>query len=215
MQLAGVAHAKQLDPCAFILSHLGVLGCAASFLLGSRSLSKYGPCLGLGVVDVLILAARLMPDPLPEHPTPLGDSDIDFQLRQSMVDSESVSVLASALFNTDELPVPPLNEPDAEVLDDNPFVTGVFYVMAPHYQSEIVQMHLRMPSDLQTILTQARRGLNALKLRFSFKMVPTFPQLGADYASLLVVPVWLEVTSMQVIVWDFRALGGPVYAAYC
>ena len=142
-------------------------------------------------------------------------SDTDFALRQSMIESGHVSALDTALHNAEDLPVPPLNDPEEDVEVAPAFTTGVFYVMAPHYQSEIVQMHLPSPCDLQTILNEARRGLNALRMRFSFRVLPTFPQLGSDYASLLVVPVWLDVTSMQVIVWDFRALGGPVYAAYC
>ena len=167
-------------------------------------------------VNVLIAAARMMPEPLPDPPPSNGGPyDLDFQLRLSQVASAHSCVLSAPLDNSEDLPVPPLNDEEEEAEDNSSFVTGIFYVLAPHYQSEIVQMALRMPSDLQTILTQARRGLNSLRMRFSFRVVPTFPHLGSDYASVLVVPIWLEATSMQVIVWDFRGLGGPVYAAYC
>ena len=166
-------------------------------------------------VNVLIAAARIMPEPL-SAPSPARSDphDLDLQLRISIADNACSHILNASLDNSEDLPVPPLND-DESVEDAGSFVTGIFYVLAPHYQSEIVQMVLRMPSDLQSILTQARRGLNSLRMRFSFKVVPTFPQLGPDYASVLVVPVWLEATSMQVVVWDFRGLGGPVYAAYC
>ncbi|CAE7816687.1 unnamed protein product [Symbiodinium necroappetens] len=167
-------------------------------------------------VDILIAAAVLFPEPLHVEPqAPDLMSDTDFAIRQSMIESRQASILDTSLHNAEDLPVPPLNDPEEDVEVAPAFTTGVFYVLAPHYQSEIVQMHLPSPCDLQTILNEARRGLNALKMRFSFRVLPTFPQLGSDYASLLVVPVWLDVTSMQVIVWDFRALGGPVYAAYC
>ncbi|CAE7613083.1 CYB2, partial [Symbiodinium sp. KB8] len=177
-------------------------------LLDRNSVVPYGsPSFSLASLWTFFVVLGQAPDWSDPH-------DLDLQLRISIADNACSHILNASLDNSEDLPVPPLND-DESVEDAGSFVTGIFYVLAPHYQSEIVQMVLRMPSDLQSILTQARRGLNSLRMRFSFKVVPTFPQLGPDYASVLVVPVWLEATSMQVVVWDFRGLGGPVYAAYC
>ena len=40
------------------------------------------------------------------------------------------------------------------------------------------------------------------------------PQIGALYGALLAVPDWLRAADMEVVVWDFRAIGGPLYCGY-
>ena len=72
---------------------------------------------------------------------------------------------------------------------------------------------LHAPFDLATFNSAARDALLHLRLPFCFVIAPTFPQLGPDFASIVLAPKWLPQAGRQLVVFDFRAIDdGPVYA---
>ncbi|CAE7217225.1 RASAL1 [Symbiodinium sp. CCMP2592] len=95
---------------------------------------------------------------------------------------------------------------------ERPSFEGVCLVLAPRHQSEVLHLTLRPPFDLATFFNAVRDRLHKLRLPFCTVTAPTVPQLGPDFASIVVAPKWIPQVSKQVVVYDFRALGGPVYA---
>ncbi|CAE7939585.1 unnamed protein product, partial [Symbiodinium necroappetens] len=74
--------------------------------------------------------------------------------------------------------------------------------MAPHYQAEILPLPIGIPTDLDSFCTSVRRALSSLRLRFMADLVPTVPQINPEFASLIVVPRWLNAAGKQVVVFD-------------
>ena len=93
-----------------------------------------------------------------------------------------------------------------------PLLEGVCYALAPGYQAEVLRLALRQPLDLAAFNHAVREALVRLRLPYCFIIAPTVPQLGPDFASIVIVPKWLPQAGRQVVVYDFRDLGGPVYA---
>ena len=153
---------------------------------------------------------------LPERlgpPVPLVDrTTIQEDLRTSMLQQSLNHDLARPLENADELPVPPLRNVPEVGQPTAPFFQGVCYAMAPQYQAEVLWLTLRAPLDLAAFNHAVREALRSLRLPFCYVIAPTVPQLGPDFASIVLVPKWLPQAGRQLIVHDFRPVGGPVYA---
>ena len=169
-------------------------------------------------VNILIMAANLFPEPLDTNQAGSVDAggypagSMDVQLAGSMTDQAMQHFMQRTLADSIDIPAPPLHEsipPDAT----EGFVQCTCYVMAPQHQAETLSLAMHTPFRMETLLREAKEALRSLHLRFADRVIPTFPQLGVDFASLLVVPAWITAGSMQVVVFDFRALDGPVYAS--
>ena len=164
-------------------------------------------------VDIILEAVRLFPEPIPAQCPPTG-SNVPFWARPGFEPEriQEPATVAPVLDHPD-IPVPPHAEelPDT---NDRRFVQAYCYVMSPHYQAEVVPLHLGIPTDMQTFCTYVRRSLSSLRLRFVSEIIPTVPQLSSEFASILVVPKWLNASNRQVIVYDLRPCGGPVYPDY-
>ena len=61
-------------------------------------------------------------------------------------------------------------------------------------------------------MAEVSRALSALKLAFAKEVAPTVPQLTYGHASVVLGGTWLESLGLRVLVFDFRAFGGPVYS---
>ena len=179
------------------------------------------PSLWGEAVDILIRAALLLPEPLPgaappylaEAPGNTADLVSDFDRRASLLRQEQLCAISRALENHDDIPVPPIDDNTAALLNSHE-VEGVGFVRSPGHQSEVVYFTIRIPLPLYELVTGIRDATTALKLRFTHIPLPVFPQLGPDYASVVIAPKWLPSAGMQVVVYDFRGLGGPVSSAF-
>ena len=164
-------------------------------------------------VDIILETVRLFPDPMPDDRQSAG-SNVPFWARPGF-QPECISEppTEARVLDHPDIPVPPHAE---ELPDDSDrsFVQAYCFVMSPRYQAEVVPLQLGIPTDMQTFSTQVRRSLNSLRLRFVSEIIPTVPQLSSEFASVLVVPKWLNASNRQVIVFDLRACGGPVYPDY-
>ncbi|CAE7935509.1 rsmH, partial [Symbiodinium necroappetens] len=180
-------------------------------------------------VDILIAAARAFPEPLPaeDNGRRFSSHSLAAQLEPGAAGSPPASVsappdlesparsmLAPVVMDAPGLPVPAPDHVSDET-EEEELVDGAVLVMAPQFQAaEILHLALSFPLAMDAFLNQAREALTALRLRFSTVVVPVFPQLGPDYATVLILPSWLTAAGMQVVVYDFRPLSGPVYSAY-
>ena len=118
------------------------------------------------------------------------------------------------LADAEGLPIPPLHRPPVVGQPSEPAFEGVCYAVSPGYQAEVLRLTLRPPIDLATFNNAVREALHHLRLPYCFITAPTVPQLGPDFASIVIAPKWLPQAGRQVVVFDFRAFGGPVYAHY-
>ena len=132
--------------------------------------------------------------------------------RHGMLRQAQDFFLQRPLENAVDIPAPPL--PRASALPSAPGFEGVCYALAPGYQPEVLRLALRPPLDLATFNNAAKDALQHLRLPYCFIIAPTVPQLGPDFASIVVVPKWLPQAGRQVVVFDFRAMEGPVYASF-
>ena len=195
-----------------------------------------------GAVSEMHRIAQSLPDPLDSEPlpppvsSPSGDfvtttcsamptdqapsADVAGSSLSSSGEDSRIGMLRQAqdyffqrpLENAVDIPAPPL--PRASALPSAPGLEGVCYALAPGYQSEVLRLALRPPLDLATFDNAARDALQHLRLPYCFIIAPTVPQLGPDFASIVVVPKWLPQAGRQVVIFDFRALEGPVYASF-
>ncbi|CAE7446249.1 unnamed protein product [Symbiodinium sp. CCMP2592] len=93
--------------------------------------------------------------------------------------------LQRPLENSNDIPVPPLHPPP-EVGQPTPrSFEGVCYVLAPQYQAETLQLTLQPPVDMETFFNAVRDRLQLLRLPHCTILAPTVPQLGPDYASIV------------------------------
>ena len=156
----------------------------------------------------------------PEHLTNAEQSGdcteprrVQDDLRASLLHHAISHDLGRPLADTDELPVPPLHLPPEVGSAQEPTVEGFCFALAPRYQAEVLKLTLRPPLDLATFISAAREAVLHLRLPFCFVIAPTFPQLGPDFASIVLAPKWLPQAGKQLVVFDFRAMDdGPVYA---
>ncbi|CAE7407103.1 unnamed protein product [Symbiodinium microadriaticum] len=178
----------------------------------------------LSAVDILIAAAQAFPEPLPRPvpsallmPTASADTlpaheDAPSFWGNSGLDPLPMCPVEPVLMDAPELAAPAIEESSDE--SDHNTLQGTVLVMAPQYQAEILYVPLGFPVAMDHFLNTVREALVALNLRFSSVIIPAFPQLGPDFATTLLVPSWLNAAGMQVVIYDFRPLQGPVYAAY-
>ena len=134
------------------------------------------------------------------------------ELRLNVLQHAQNYFLQRPVEDTADIPVPPL--PRVSAMPPEPCFEGVCYALAPGYQAEVLRLSLRPPLDLATFNHAVRSALLHLRLRYCFVIAPTVPQLGTDFASIVLVPKWLPQAGRQVVVFDFRALDGPVYAGF-
>ena len=157
-----------------------------------------------------------MPEPL-DRPTSGSHasehSTVQEELRESILQQAIRHDLGQPLTDAADLPVPPLHPtPDADSVPA-PAFEGVCYAIAPQYQAEVLRLTFSPPLDLATFNSAVRDALRHLRLPFCYVIVPTFPQLSVDFASVVLVPKWLPQAGQQVVIFDFRALDdGPEYA---
>ena len=173
-------------------------------------------------VEIILATTRLLPEPFPSDGgaalalntggdgatampqagagEPTAGQNVPFWAR----------LVGPPVLNTPDLPVPPLDEVLREDVSDE-FVHCHCFVMALHFQAEVLSVTARLPTSVDNFCNQARSALSALRLRYSPKVIPTFPQIDNGFASLVVVPLWLAAAGKQIVVFDLRPLGGAVY----
>ena len=175
-------------------------------------------------VEIILTATRLMPEPFPGDSTaapahsPGDEGNIATPQSIAREQAENCNVpfwarpgfIGPPVMNAPDLPVPPLNETLHRDVPDE-FVHCHCFVMALHFQAEVLSINVRLPASVDSFCNQARSALSALRLRYAPSVVPTFPQIDNGFASLVVVPLWLAAAGKQIVVFDLRPLGGAVY----
>ena len=140
-------------------------------------------------------------------------STVPAELRESILQQAIRHDLGQPLTDTADLPVPPLHPVPDDTSVPAPAFEGICYAIAPQYQAEVLRLTLSPPLDLAAFNSAVRDALRHLRLPFCYVIVPTFPQLSVDFASVAIIPKWLPQAGRQVVIFDFRALDdGPVYA---
>ena len=170
-------------------------------------------------VNIILESVRLLPDHLP-GPQVTPPSQIPFWARPGFSPERlgaSDAVVADdvnpPLMEHPGIPVPPHNA-ELPANRDRTFVQAYCYAMAPHYQAEVLPLALGIPTNIDDFTTCVQRALDSLRLRFVSEVVPTVPQINPEFASVVVVPKWLHAAGKQVVVFDMRACGGPIYPDY-
>ena len=127
-------------------------------------------------------------------------STVQEELRESMLQQAIRHDLGQPLTDAADLPVPPLHPTPGADNVPAPAFEGVCYAMAPQYQAEVLRLTLCPPFDLATFNSAVRDALRHLRLPFCYVIVPTFPQLSVDFASVVLVPKWLPQAGQQVVI---------------
>ena len=142
-------------------------------------------------VDRISRLAVSLPESL-VPPAPPVDRPVRTQsqedLRSSLLQQSLNHDLTRPLENADDLPVPPLHNIPEVGQPTAPSFQGVCYAMAPQYQAEVLWLTLRPPLDLAAFNHAVREALRSLRLPFCYVIAPTVPQLGPDFASIVLVP---------------------------
>ena len=164
-------------------------------------------------VEILIAAALLYPDPMTAiAAAPAGSASGDrlqehIELCESVAASECRHILTTPLYNAEHIPAPRF-EAGGRLPEERPEVTAVFRVFAPHYHHEDVTINMRMPCPYSSVLSVVQSSLQALNSEFGQFATPALPQLAPDYGAFVLVPSWVSTSGMQVVLFDFSALGG-------
>ncbi|CAE7731584.1 ITSN2, partial [Symbiodinium microadriaticum] len=140
-------------------------------------------------------------------------SIVQGELAESTAEARGQQAQVTPLLDAPHLAAP---RPDA-VMPNAPArrdVTITCFVLSPYYQSETVVLNLPYPFALSTLCTTVKDSLVALRPKFTHILHPTHPQIGRDFASFVLAPKWMSVTSMTIVIFDMRALNGPIYSAY-
>ncbi|CAE7033290.1 HERC4 [Symbiodinium sp. CCMP2592] len=169
----------------------------------------------LPVMHAMQMQADLVPESLDVALPHGGDTSVfpsSEEQRLNLLTHVQNHDLQRPLENTNEIPVPPLHSPPEVGQLGPPSFAGVCYVLAPQYQAEVLRLTLSPPVDLATFFNAVRDGLQHLRLPHCSVLAPTVPQLGPDFASVVLAPKWLPQSGRQCVVFDFRAFDGPVYA---
>ena len=171
-------------------------------------------------VNIILEAVRLFPEPLPAS-TPVTSSQAPFWSRPDFeperyadnFDASGDSGGDVPLLEQPASPVPPhAAELPADV--DRRFVQAYCYAMSPKFQAEVIPFQVGIPTDVGAFCESVRHYLRSLRLRFVSDIVPTVPQLDSAFASVVIAPCWIHNAGRQIIVFDLRACGGPVYSDY-
>ena len=91
---------------------------------------------------------------------------------------------------------------------------GAFLVLCPYHQSTTITLNIPRPCDVEMVCNMAKGSLGTLQLEFARDVLPTVPQVDRLFGSLVVAPGWLRAADMEIVVWDFRPVGGPLYSAF-
>ena len=86
-----------------------------------------------------------------------------------------------------------------------------FLVLQPGYHHQHVVLQEPLPASQECVFH--RLALVARGEPAPFVGIPTHPQLGCAFASVILVPSWVRGSLRQAIVFDFSQTGGPVYAS--
>ena len=161
-------------------------------------------------VDILITAALLAPEPLPGSATPRDASipqpeDGIYVLSGPLTDG--TSPLTQQLMDCADI----LPEPEARVAHTSE-VVATCMVLKPHYHTETLRFRIRLPCPVEAFLQASTRAIRNVPTGYSQTLVPVVPQLAPDHGALVMVPTWVSSASRCVVVYDMRALEGPVYA---
>ena len=62
------------------------------------------------------------------------------------------------------------------------------------------------------VISEVSQALGNLRLTYSKVVVPVFPQLHPGHASVVMCGSWHDSYGDAVVIFDFKALGGPVFA---
>ena len=170
-------------------------------------------------VNIILESVRLLPEHLP-GPQDTSPSQIPFWARPGFTperlgvpDTVTADDVNPPLMEHPDIPVPPHNA-ELPANRERTFVQAYCYAMAPHHQAEVLPLQIGIPTSVGDFTTCVQRALNSLKLRFMPEVVPTVPQINPEFASVVVVPKWLHAAGQQVVVFDMRACGGPLYPDY-
>ncbi|CAE6922405.1 unnamed protein product [Symbiodinium sp. CCMP2456] len=87
-----------------------------------------------------------------------------------------------------------------------------FQIHIPRYRSITVKHRLRLPCMEQHVLEELVTASSDRLPPFFDRLVPTQPQLGRDFGSLLLLPTWHKLTGRCTVLFDLHHLGGPIFA---
>ena len=109
---------------------------------------------------------------------------------------------------------PPENIPLDFEDDEDVTIHISFFVMSPNFQSESIDISLEFPlarEDTLGFVVETARIVAGDWLTWA---VFTQPQLDDDFASVLVLPTWLEASGKAAMVLDARGIHRGVFAFY-
>ncbi|CAE7291651.1 unnamed protein product [Symbiodinium sp. CCMP2592] len=119
--------------------------------------------------------------------------------------------------------IPP-SPPEASVFErdnglpffhETPILTCYFLVLCPMYHQEVITLAVRVPGeDASFLLGEIRSALCELRHDFARDVVATTPQLHPGFGSVVLGGSWLEAEREVIVIYDFRQVGGPVYAKH-
>ena len=95
-----------------------------------------------------------------------------------------------------------------------PPVVWRFQVMCPMHRAECIEIALDLPVAVDSALARVAQKLTALDLDFASTIVPVQPQPVSGYATLVLTGDWLEAEGNTVVIYDLRAMGGPMFAQH-
>ena len=87
-----------------------------------------------------------------------------------------------------------------------------FLVLRPGYCHRHIVLREPLSTCSESIFCRLRLAMAANGEAAPLSGVPTNPQLGRRFASVVMVPTWVLSSLRRVIVLDFSQIGGPVYA---
>ena len=165
-------------------------------------------------VEILIAAALLYPDPMTAiAAAPAGSASGDrlqehIELCESVAASECRHILTTPLYNAEHITAPRF-EAGGRLPEERPEVTAVFRVFAPHYHHEDVTINMRnaVPVLLRPFGRAKLPPSPKLRVRSVRNALPCRSLLQTNGAFVL-VPSWVSTSGMQVVLFDFSALGG-------
>ena len=88
-----------------------------------------------------------------------------------------------------------------------------FYVLAPLCCAAWVTVELALPCTLRQAAEALHRQVALWAFTGAVDLLPCFPQINRDDGSVVVVPTWVDGAGKSVVVFDMRAVTGPVYAS--
>ena len=90
-----------------------------------------------------------------------------------------------------------------------------FQVLSPSYRSALLSLDGPLTQDCDEVLHLVQTSLVQPAFPTPFALLPALPQPQAGLATLVVVPEWVPGSLRRVVIYDFSAFRGPVYAQIC